>query len=74
MAGTARRVVRVALLIAESKPKAGKMTRQRFSFILLTLTLTAALAVAPGSALAGLLLSGYGGPGGGTQALWARRW
>ncbi len=47
------------------------MKRHRSSFMLLTLSLTAAaaLGVLPGSALAGSLLSGYGGPGGGTQAL-----
>lgn len=37
--------------------------------MLLTLSLTAALCVLPSSALAGSLLSGYGAPGGGTQAL-----
>lgn len=48
-----------------------EMTRHRYSLILLTWSLTflAALAVAPGSALAGSLLSGYGGPGSGAQAL-----
>jgi hypothetical protein len=45
------------------------LKRHRSSFILLTLSLTAALGALPGSALAGSLLSGYGGPGGGTQAL-----
>jgi hypothetical protein len=45
------------------------MKRHRSSFMLLTLSLTVALCALPGSALAGPLLSGYGGPGGGTQAL-----
>jgi hypothetical protein len=47
------------------------MTRHRSSSIFLTLSLTLAamLAVAPGSAMAGSLLSGYGGPGSGSQAL-----
>ncbi|HEY7831485.1 MAG TPA: hypothetical protein VIC06_13075 [Solirubrobacteraceae bacterium] len=52
------------------------MTRHRSRSILLrcSLTFTAALffagfVLAPGSASAGSLLSGYGGPGGGTQAL-----
>jgi hypothetical protein len=47
------------------------MTSHRFSFKLLTLPLVfaAVLAVAPAGALAGTLLSGYGSPGGGAQAL-----
>jgi hypothetical protein len=47
------------------------MTRHRSRSILLRLSLTfiAALFVAPCGAWAGSLLSGYGGPGGGTQAL-----
>jgi hypothetical protein len=47
------------------------MTRHRSSFILLmcSLTFAAALAATPGSAMAGSLLSGYGGPGSGAQAL-----
>lgn len=65
----ARRVVPGSAAQADSKPKAGKVKRHRSSFILLTLSLTAAFGVAPPSALAGSLLSGYGGPGGGTQAL-----
>jgi|GEM_PF-1344496 len=69
---TARRVVRVALLMPIRNPRQGKMTRHRssrFILLMLSLTLTAAVLVAPGSASAGSLLSGYGGPGGGTQAL-----
>lgn len=46
------------------------MKRHRSSFVLLlTLSATVALGVLPPSALAGSLLSGYGGPGSGTQAL-----
>ena len=64
-------MARVALLMPIRNPRQGKLTRDRSSSILLTLSLTllATLALAPGSAWAGSLLSGYGGPGGGTQAL-----
>jgi hypothetical protein len=49
------------------------MTRHRSIstpiFLTLSLTLIAVFAIAPGSASAGSLLSGYGGPGSGAQAL-----
>jgi hypothetical protein len=44
------------------------MRRQRLGFVAASLALTAAVLV-PGSASAGSLLSGYGGPGEGNQAI-----
>jgi hypothetical protein len=53
---------------AERHPKVG-MTSHRTTWLLLTLSLTLTAALLPSNALAGSLLSGYGGPGGGAQAI-----
>jgi hypothetical protein len=52
---------------AKQKPKVGTMIRH--SRIISTLSLLAILAIAPAPASAGSLLSGYGAPGGGAQAI-----
>ena len=57
------------MLRPEGTPRQGRMRNRRFNNTVAVLTAVAALVIAPASASAGSLLSGYGGPGEGNQAI-----